>query len=129
VLVLELHSRSQSKVSKLDIQSLAEEYVAEFEIAMQNLPAVQISNSPDDLGNKLLTLWHSEAFALINKFIETLNKTTLYFATTHFEKDVHVLLVLETDEEFNDIGVMQGLVYLDLVLEFVACAWILENAL
>jgi len=75
LLILELHASGQSEVPELDIKLLAEEYIAELEIAMQNFSAVQVCHSLDNLHNESLRLRNGETLTLAYKLIETLSAT------------------------------------------------------
>jgi len=103
LLALELDLGGQAEVAQLDLHLLAEEEVAQLEVAVDHLVLHQVLHRVQDLQQVALHLDFRQPLAPLEQLVQRL-------VLAHLQQDVHVLVVLEHVFEVHHVRVVQTLV-------------------
>jgi len=103
---LELEFGGQSEVSQLELHAVAEEEVAQLEVSVDDLVAVELLKTADDLEDLALHLHLGQAFASAQLLVDGL-------VVAHLQQNLDLLRVLEEVVEPHNVGMLQRTVDTD----------------
>ncbi len=105
---LEIDACGQAKVADLELHVVVEEQVAQLQVTVNDFVVVQVLTSQDDLTHKIAGLGLSDGLTSLVHLHERSPATQL-------QDNVHVLIVLEERVELDNVLVMHGAVYGNLL--------------